>query len=522
MDLQPQHLNITRIRLFTALASLLLSLQAVYFDDIINRDGIMYLQQVEAYLTGGLASAKLIYDWPAFSIIVAWVHKITSLPIEAAGFLTNSLLFIILTDAIILISSLLVTSQRQLAIAAVLVLCFIPINEYRDFILRDPGYWAFSSLALYQFMLFVLSPSYKTASLWQLFIVIAILFRIEGSVILFALPFFLFFINPPVLAIKRFFQSLYLAIISALIALATLASQTDFSVAFGKLGSISKYLDLDKYLYLLDKYSTVIEQQVLNRYSDEYASQILISGMLFMLVYKLLKTFSISYLIICFITYFTPSSKELSARQCLLQQLLLYFFSLNIFILSMFLFKEYFISSRYAVLALVSLLLLVMYRLCHAIENLWFGKKKVLLSIAGLCLFYNLADAALQSSSKTYIKETALWAASNLPDDSLVITDDEFMLYYFNRELPSSTLCVNKLHHPTAFTREYAKKIPYINGPCAHAQSNDYRYYDYLIVVEKERNSELTAFLKTLQLKKIYSQENARLTDSAAVYQVIK
>jgi hypothetical protein len=518
MYIQVPYLNVTPIRIFTALASLLLSLQAVYFDDIINRDGIMYLQMTEAYLSGGMAAAKLIYDWPVFSILIAWLHQLSSLSIETCGFTINSFLFILLTDALILISGLLVTSQRQLAIAAILILCFIPINEYRDFILRDPGYWAFSSLALYQFMVFVKNPNYKAATLWQIFIVVAILFRIEGTVVLFTLPFFLFFINPITPAIRQYFQSLYLAISTAVLALVLLGSQTDLSEAFGKLDSISSYINLDKYLHLLDKYSTIIEQQILNQYSDDYASLILISGLLIMLAYKLLKAFSISYIII----YFTTSSKALSAHQPKLQKLLLYFFLINIFILGFFLFRYYFVSSRYTVLALISLLLMVIYPLCHGIEQLWLGKKKRLLSVVGLCLFYNVADTTTRSSSKTYIKQTALWAAHNLPKDSLVMTDDEFMLYYFDREKTTSTLCAKKIYKKTAFLREYNAKIPYLDGPCANASAHNYKYYDYVIVVEKERHPELISFLKTLELEQIYHQENVRHNDGASVYKVIK
>ena len=62
MNTNNSHHNLSNTRFFTALASLLLSLQAVYFDDIINRDGIMYLQMVEAYLTGGLTAVRSIYD----------------------------------------------------------------------------------------------------------------------------------------------------------------------------------------------------------------------------------------------------------------------------------------------------------------------------------------------------------------------------------------------------------------------------------------------------------------------------
>jgi hypothetical protein len=518
MDIQSSNLNITRIRIFTALASLLLSLQAVYFDDIINRDGIMYLQMSEAYLSGGIVAAKAIYDWPVFSILIAWLHQLTSLPIESCGFILNSFLFVVLTDALVLISRLLVTSQRQLSIAAILILCFIPINEYRDFILRDPGYWAFSSLALYQFMLFAISPSFKTATLWQVFIMVAILFRIEGVVILSALPLCLLFINPIFSGFQQFLQALYLAIAACVFGLLSFAFQANHSDAFGKLESLSSYLTLDKHLQLLDKYSLIIEQQILNQFSDDYASLILISGLSIMLLYKLLKMFSLSYIII----YFVTSSNGFTNTRTRLQKLLLYFLLLNILILTAFLFKEYFISSRYTVLALIGLLLLVMPRLCHGIEQLWLDKRNLLLSLVGFCLFYNIADATTLSSSKTYIKETALWAAHHLPTDSLVITDDEFLLYYFEREKTTSTLCVRKIFHQTEFLDEYNSKMPYLDGPCTNPGADGYKYYDYMIVVEKERHPELIAFLKTLELKQIYYQENTRLNDGASVYKVIK
>ena len=39
--------NLTQIRVFTAIASLIFSMYAVYFDDIINKDGILYLKTAE-------------------------------------------------------------------------------------------------------------------------------------------------------------------------------------------------------------------------------------------------------------------------------------------------------------------------------------------------------------------------------------------------------------------------------------------------------------------------------------------
>ena len=517
MNTNDSHHNLSKTRFFTALASLLLSLQAVYFDDIINRDGIMYLQMVEAYLTGGLPAAQAIYDWPAFSILIAWAHQFTSLPIETTGFVLNSLFFILLTDALVLISSFLVATPRQLTIAAVLILCFTPINEYRDFILRDPGYWAFSSLALYQFMSFLNSPSYKAATLWQVFMVIAILFRIEGSVVLLGLPLFLLSAKKPIEGLKQIVQASYLLFIGLAAIVAFMLSRPDLIAAFGKLGSISDYLDWSIYTNTLSQYADVIKHQILNQYSEGYAAFILITGMLAMMAYKILKAFSVSYLII----YFTTASKTLQPHAKQLRQLLLYFLALNILILVTFLFKQYFISSRYTLMALLSILLLMMHSLCHGIERLWLGKNKLLLSIIALALFYSVADTSTMSSRKTYIKEAAIWVAHNLPKGSLVMTDDEFILYYFDAEKTSATLCVKKIYKQTSFLNGYAHTVPYTSGPCADAHSSNYHSYDYIIVVEKRGNTGLKDFLKTLDIEKIYHTGEER-KDGATVYKVVE
>jgi hypothetical protein len=519
MDIQLSNFNINRIRIFTALASLLLSLQAVYFDDILNRDGIMYLQMVEAYLAGGLIAARTIFDWPAFSILVAWIHQITPFSIETNAFITNSLLFLLLTDALVLISSIIVSSQRQLLIASILILCFMPINEYRDFIIRDVGYWAFCSLALYQFMKYMQTSSFSRATLWQAFMIIAILFRIEGTVIFLALPLFLLFNQPFTIAFKQLIQTYYLLLISSFIIILFVLTQADIVSAFSKLASIpSTYLNLNKYSEKLITSSEIIETQILNKYSADYAPLMVISGLLTMLVYKILKLFSASYIII----YLTTLNKKSTSHFPLYQKLLFYFFALNILILTIFLFKQYFISGRYTILALIGLLLLVIPRLCQNIERFWLNKDLWPLTLIGLALFYSVADTATLSNSKTYIKDTALWAAHNLPSGSRVITDDEFTFYYFDRESTAVSLCVKPIFRPNDFTAEHASINPYPSGFCSEEKATDYRNYDYVLVVEKKRHPELRAFLKTLSIKRIYYLENDRLEDGASVYQVIK
>lgn len=518
MDMQQSNLDITRIRFFTAFASLLLSLQAVYFDDIINRDGIMYIQMSEAYLSGGLAATKLIFDWPFFSILVAWFHQITSIDLELSALIVNSLFFILLTDTLVRISSLILDNRRQLFIAALLVLCFATINEYRDFIMRDFGYWAFCSLALYHFMLFSETGRQRHAALWQVYILIAVFFRIEGSIILLTLPFFNFFRHGLSSGLPHFIKSISLVILSGFAGTLLLLSQSDIPTAFGKLASISTYLNIDGYISKIAASSSFLAENILNKFSEDYAALILVSGLLSMMLFKLAKTFSLSYIIIYILSLQTKTI-SVSEKQYSHQKLLLYFFIINLIILTVFLFHQYFLSSRYLGMALIGLLLLLMSQMCNGITHLWQQQKYLPLGVIFFALFYSVADTAIMSTTKTYIKATALWAAHNLPANSKVMTDDEFVMYYFERDNQTSSLCVRPLSYEHQLISMHSSQ--FVHKPCLAPKTGDISYFDYLVLVEKKRYPQYLAYLKSLNLELLYRQ-NSKKDDSASVYKVIK
>jgi len=75
LDNNLERYNLTQIRVFTAIASLIFSMYAVYFDDIINKDGVMYLKTAELFLSGNMDAALVSYNWPFYSIITAFFQK---------------------------------------------------------------------------------------------------------------------------------------------------------------------------------------------------------------------------------------------------------------------------------------------------------------------------------------------------------------------------------------------------------------------------------------------------------------
>ena len=484
--------NLSKVRLFTALLSLVLSVLAYYLDDVINRDGILYMDMADAYLQNGLSATAKLYNWPFFSILVAYVHQLSSFSFELSGQIINTLLFVLFTDSLVLLSSKILPTPRQLVIAAVLILSFYSINEYRDYIIRDIGYWAFCSLALYRFIRFLEAPNLRNATFWQLAAVIAILFRIEGAVILLGLPLYLFLDHPPVRAIKNVLQLNYLLLaVTVIIAIFTLG-QSDITAAFGKINTLLNYINVDSFLSRFNNKADIIGSQVLVRFSANYAGLVLASGLIVMLAVKLFKALSIGLVTLYIASIWQQRNQALIPHKY--RRLLVYFAALNILILLVFLFQKYFLVTRYAVVALTSLFLLMLPRICTSIETLWLGKKKLLLSLVAVILLLGLIDNLTQSNSKVFIKNTAIWAAQNLPEESLVLTDDEFIRYYFNSHQPKSTLSKNEI--------------------------TSYRDYNYLIIVEKKRNKARSTLANAIDLEPIYNNENKR-GDSATIYKII-
>jgi len=487
----PYH-NVSKVRLYTALLSLVLSVLAYYLDDIINRDGILYMDMADAYLRDGLTATAQLYNWPFFSILVAYFHQLSSLSFEISGQVINTLLFVLFTDSLVLLSSKILPTPRQLIIAAALILCFYSINEYRDYIIRDIGYWAFCSLALYRFIRFLEAPNFQNATFWQLSALIAILFRVEGAVILLGLPLYLFLNHYPIKAFKHVLQLNYLLIAGMLVTVVFAIGQSDTTTAFGKINTLINYVNVDSFLSQFNSKADIIGSQVLVRFSADYGGLILASGLIVMLAVKLFKALTLGLVTLYIASIWQQRNQVLAPHKY--RRLLVYFSALNILILLVFIFQQYFLVTRYAVMALTSLFLLMLPRICTSIETLWLGKKKLLLSIVASILLLGLIDNLTQSNSKIFIKNTAIWAAQNLPEESLVLTDDKFIRYYFNAHQPKSTL---------------SKK-----------EVTSYSDYNYLIIVEKKRNKARSKLLDAIDLKPIYNNENKR-GDRATIYKII-
>ena len=515
IDNNLERYNLTQIRVFTAIASLIFSMNAVYFDDIINKDGILYLQTAELFLSGNMDEAYASFNWPSYSIIIAFFHKFTSIPLELSALILNSVFFVILTDALILISSLIFSVPRQLKISALLILCFMPVLDYRDYIIRDPGYWAFSCLALYHFMVFINSSRIIHGTLWQIFMITATSFRIEGVFLLIIVPLFLLLSKKlrDEMVVRRLITCFFISITF----LAAIPFIEGFNIKqFSKIYLVLNYMDLDFIFKQFTISAEILEHQVLNKYSAEYAGFILFFGFVVLLIYKVFEGFSISYIVI-FLASFKNSS-QLSNN--LYYNFLVYFFIINLLILFVFLLKAHFISSRYIVLTLINLLLLLSFYMVTGIERLYLNKNKLLLGIIALCLSYNLLDASTTSRDKSYIKDISILSAQKVPEKSIVMVNDRAVFYYLTNEAAHLTVCFKNIRKIDK--KELRLKKDSCNiGKQSQKYIKNYLYSDYILLVQKNNNYEDLRNLSSFDLEKIIQTKNQK-KDKAVLYKVVK
>lgn len=492
LDFTPR---LVEIRTFTAIISLLFSLIAFGTDDLINSDGVLYLDMARALLAGGLSAAAELYDWPFFSILIAGVHQLTGLSLECSGNLVNIIMFVIFTDALVLICNKTLPNRRQVFLAALFILGFTLFNDYRAYLFRDMGYWAFSALALYQFIKFLEKPTWVNASFWQFSSLIAILFRVEGIAMLIALPLFVFFNRDNLKTSFKNLLKLWLTIaLLVIIALIVTLSLSGLTSAFGKANEILMYLNLSQLNSAFEQKSTIIGEQLLNKYSDKYSGLIFGSGLLVMMLWEFIKALSISYLI--FYAYINLSRKKQQSIDRKYSALLIYFVVINFAVLSIFVFSKFFLSTRYSVMLVTGLLLLLLPIFCQFVENAIKNRNKQILAFTLFVILVGPIDSFTHSVSKAYVKEMAIWSAENIPGDSKVAINEREMSHYMQE-------------------KGFGPEITFLR----QLNYSTFEKYDFIIITIKHDQLDIKSEIDALEYDLIYTTQNER-GDKAYLYQV--
>ncbi len=418
------------IYVLAALASILLSLWQIYHTAQINHDGVYYLLAIQ----GDTASIEHIGNWLFYSKLIQGIHAVTGLEPEHAAWLLNTLLDALLVLAFIRLVEILGGSHRALLLAALLVLSLPYLNDNRADIIRDHGYWAFSLVAMIAYLRLFRKFSWSSLLGWNLAMVTATLFRVEGAVFIVLMPLGLLLNTSQ--PWRQRFRNTGLALLPAIGILAVFTLTAVFSSNFQNrlVTSIAKADDfLSIFTQTIPHKADLLRRGVLPQFSQSTAQATLYLGILYSIIKDLISSLSWLYFGILLLRRWFPAP-ELPREA---RSVFLFYAGISFVILFLHGAQHFIMVSRYTMSLALILLVIVVFSLEELLRRTREapGQKPLLIAV-GVCIALLYADSLVISSKpKVYILDAAEWARGNLPDRARVLTDyhAERVGYYSNK-----------------------------------------------------------------------------------------
>jgi 4-amino-4-deoxy-L-arabinose transferase-like glycosyltransferase len=160
------------------LASLLLSLIAVAGTVTVGKDAARYLYISQEVIRQTPAVAFELFTWPWFSLLLAITHHVSGVSLELAAYLWCAFLMAGTCALLVSITQRYVTDGGYWA--CLVVLSIPAFNHLRSDIIREFGFWFFCALALWLMLSWLERGGWLRATLVQLAVAMAALFRIEA------------------------------------------------------------------------------------------------------------------------------------------------------------------------------------------------------------------------------------------------------------------------------------------------------------------------------------------------------
>lgn len=424
-NIEPNMESIMKARLLaptslTFIGSLILSLVAVYFEPILGRDASLYIENAYIYVNEGAATLLTRFSWPWISALIGLTHEVTGLPMIASGYIWV-FLFTAGTCAVLVRCVELLRSDAGYW-AMLVVLTMPAFNEYRYQIVRDHGFWFFSSCVLLSMMLFESSRQWRYCLIGLICVLLAAIFRLEA----------VFMFVSMALAIgwaERGKVTMHPKVAVLCVVLAMLAmAGTLFA-----LHTYSELVRVDYYLSLIDPQhlnarvhdlADTFAQTTLHETARDDALLVLIFGFSMVILYKL------ALMMGPFVVAFVAAQRKgiISEYFCrhtfATASAFIYFL-----ILLMFFLQERFMVDRYIVL----LNILVTPSVVLLLLRLWSVHRKIAIAVVVISVLVGLSNVVSLSSKRTHYLDAAEWIESNVPETAKIYFYDERIGFYSGR-----------------------------------------------------------------------------------------
>lgn len=417
------------------LTSLLFSFLCAQHEAIINPDAICYLASAEKFGTDGLHAAMSLCGqarWPLYAILIHYVTQISAFSYTSAAYFLDAIFSAISVLSFILIVKNIRASKRILIFAAITILCAHKFNSVRDYIIRDHGFWAFYLCAILAFITYLQKPKIIYALFFNISLLIASLFRVEGVIFLLTLPLFIWLYQPFTLRAKfRGFVLLNSCTCLAAIALGGFFVSHPHD-AWNYLGRLAEFkLQLQQgYAYIIDNYQhakTGLLNYVLNVDSAKHADLVLILVLITWFATSIITNLSWIYALLIFYAFYKKILPQARAVTLIIYGGL----CINVGITFIFLLERNFLSKRYLIALILLLLLYIPLVLDYLYAKFSITKYRLTFVAVMLAIGIQAIGGIISFGySKMYIADAGAWLAHNVPKNATLYSNDYQLMYY--------------------------------------------------------------------------------------------
>lgn len=407
--------------------SLLISLLMRIFPASLNDDSYLYIRTAEIFLDHGAQAAFSHYSWASFSVLIALLSY-TGLSLINSAFLINAFFFALLaysfTSAVRVIDS----NKMTLFFAALCILIFPELNEYRSMIIRDIAFWALVVLSLWQLLLFIKEKTLTNGALFCGALLAASAFRVEALLYLVGVPLILAVISSDD-------RKLYLILLLA--NLAVLFSSFVVLLPFG-VNLVSLIVDfVSVYLPFIDAAlnadpteSDILARAVFGNYAADYSDDLLwlfvATGLFSLLIVKVTSSIGLPILL----TLAAGLWKRCLSFGKSEASILVTYIAVNFAIVFGFIYITRFLPGRHSMVLSLVVLLAIPFIVSVFFQQARASKNHV--AQAALCLLavYCTVDSYYSfGHRKDFIPASIQWLDQNSSENQNLITNNHAIAY---------------------------------------------------------------------------------------------
>lgn len=480
-------------------ASLLISLWAIYVDPVINFDGILYIDAARHFAAGRWDQALAVHKWPFYAIVISTISSVAGLTVTHSAYLVNAALYALLVLGFVSVIRSLDGSRTALWLAAVVALLHPTFNEFRAFIIRDAGYWAFYLWSLAYLFSYIRHRHRYLLALSICMGTAAFLFRVEGFVLLIVLLVCPFVDRSG----RRAGRGTILAVAAGVVAIVAVSFplwqySSESGIAIGSL--LANPLDNLASSWQAISLDITHRLQALGR---EFPVS-LIPALTFLVYVTTAATMLVSQTIVSLgivsaglVVYALVRGGALVDGDTRIWWWTL--IAAQGLLIIGFAFSNFFLADRYCVALAITLLIAVPLLL----DNLWSslrrsdGRHKVWVPVIAVLLLIEAAEGLDVSTDKQYLRDAGLWLRANAPPQSTIYANNQILLHYSGL----------KEARPRS---DYSWK-----AAMAEVWTGSWRRYDYFVLVmsKAQARSEVLLFrqLEAETLKEFRSEQGERV-----------